>query len=187
MSRSYIAIFPRNPLSANPDKEFVMNKLKENGFLSDLDYEWENPETKLVEIYYRPGPKYQDYFDLLEDTGVNVNEALKQTLIDFKEHDKIEIEVFAPGKFIVTNPVTGTTLGEAWANELSEFLDNHNHKWTDPLNNKQYHFFELECNDIGLGQHFITIEDGWGEPNARLMKLLHTITGQEYKWIWTRI
>lgn len=181
--RSYIAIFPCNPLTANPNKQFVINKLKENGFLNDCDYEWKNPETELTEIYYRPGKKYQEFYDLFKTSEINIQEDLKQTLIDFKEHDKIEVEVYAPGEFDVTNPETGSVLGEDWSNELGEFLDNYNHKWTDPLNKKQYYFFELKCSDIGLGRHFITIEDGLGEPNSKLMKLLHNITGQEFTTI----
>ncbi len=187
MSRSYIAIFPRNPLTANPNKQLVINRLKENGFLDERDYEWKNPETELIVTYYRPGIKYQEFYDLFENSKINIQEDLKQTLIDFKEHDKIEVEVYAPGEFFVTNPETGSALGEDWSDELGQFLDNNNHKWTDPLNNKQYYFFELQCSDIGLGQHFLTIEEGLGEPNSKLLKLLHNITGQEYKWIWTKL
>lgn len=187
MSRSYIAIFPSNPLTPNPDRQLVINKLKEHGFLDERDYEWKNPETGLIEIYYRPGVRYIEFYDLFENLQINIQEDLRKTLIDFKEHDKIEIEVYAPGEFVVTNPETGSVLGENWSDELGQFLDNYNHKWTDPLNNKQYYFFELQCNDIALGQHFLTIEEGLGEPNSKLLKLLQNITGQEYKWIWTKI
>lgn len=186
MSRSYIAIFPCNPLIPNPDKQLVVNKLKENKFLNDRDYNWKNPETGSIEIYYRPGVKYQDFFNLSENGKTDTQKDLKQALISFKEHDKIEVEIYTHAEFVVMNPETGSSLDEEWSYELGSFLENYNHKWTDPLNNKQYYFFELECSDIGLGRHFITIDDGGGEPNSNLMELLHTITGLEYKWMWVK-
>jgi acetyltransferase-like isoleucine patch superfamily enzyme len=187
MSTSYIAIFPRNPLLPNPERQTVISELKKAGFIHDLNYEWTDPETKQVQEFYRPGPGYEMYCDLYTETGIDIRSKVPDALIEYKEHGNIEGEFCATGDFIVTNPETGSTLGDDWSSELGLFFENNDHKWTDPANNKEYYFFELECPDIGLGRHFITIEDGWGEPNENLMKLLEKITGQEYKWMWVKI
>jgi hypothetical protein len=187
MSRSYIAICPCNPLLPNTDIQSIVKQLKEAGFIDHQDYQLNNPETNETEVFYKPGNNYLEFYELDADVKTDIGELLKHAVIEFKVHDKIEVEVFPSGEFEVTNPVTGSLLEEDWSEELGEFLEDNDHQWVDPENGKPYYFFELKCDDIALGRQFITIEDGWGEPNEKLMQLLKTITGQDYRWIWAGI
>ena len=186
MSTSYIAIFPKNPLLSNPKKIEVIHKLKEIGFIHEIDFEWLNPENGIEERYFRPGSTFLEYFNLFANAEIN-EQKLQNVLINYKEHDKIEAEFYAEGDFLIFNQQTGSILETSWSDELGEFLEDNNHKWTDPLDKKEYYFFELECTDLGLGKHFLTIEDGFGEPNIKLMELMKIITGNEYKWMWSKI
>lgn len=186
MSRSYIVIYPANPLLPKPNKDFVINQLKSAGFLAQENMEWLNPKTNEMETYFRPGINYIRYVDFNENIN-EIEEKLKNTLIEYKEYDEIEAEFYASGKFQVINPITGTNIGEEWGNELGDFLEDNNHQYLDPVDNRLYYFFELECNDIALGKYFITIEDGWGEPNQYLLDLMEQITEQKHKWMWAKI
>lgn len=132
MSTSYIAIFPKNPLLPNPNKLEVIHKLKGDGFIHVNDYEWKNPETGVMEIFYRPGRTFLEYFNLFANAEIN-EQKLQKVLINYKEYDKIEAEFYAEGDFAIFNPYTGSMLETSWSDELGEFLDDNNHKWTRPF------------------------------------------------------
>jgi hypothetical protein len=183
MSESYIVIYPKNPILANPQKELVILGLKESGFLASEDVTWESPDKTEKIIFNRPGFHFRKYYGSEEVTG-----DLEKGIIEFRQFDKIEIEVFAPGEFNVVNPETGTELGDEWGYEVGKFLEDNSHQWTDPENNKSYYFFELNNEkEIALGKHFLIVDNIDGEPNEKLMELMKNITGFEYDWMWRKI
>lgn len=186
MSTSYIAVFPANPLLPVPDKELVIRKLKEKNILAAEDFEWKDPETNDVQVFYRAGTNYADYFETDMDDATR-DKWIPKEVIDFRQHENIQPEFYTFGKFELYNPVTGTDLSADWAEVLSEFLGDNTSRWTDPADGKPYFIFELESRNIGLGKYFLTFEEGIGNPNTALFDLLEEITGQRHKWIRTII
>lgn len=188
MSTTYIVIFPANPLLPVPDKNAVIEKLKEKQFLAAADFEWLNPQTSETELFYRAGEKYLDYFDVSDEEDAEQLTARAATeVIDYREHENIQPEFYTHGDFELYNPATGTDAGEAWAEILGAFLANNNSRWTDPADGKPYAIFELRSRNIALGKYFILLEEGIGNPNPALLELLEEITGQRHKWMRARI
>ena len=185
MSRSYIVIYPQNPLEPLPNKVYIIEALKHSGFLLETNTEWVNPTSNEIELFYTVGKNYPKYMEM---SPINQTEdKLKQILLYFKCSEKIEAEFNASGDFELINSITGTNLSELWAQELSLFLDDNMHQWVDPSDGNAYRFFDLECKDIALSKQFFVIEDGWAEPKIELINLFEKITGLKHKWMWVKI
>ncbi len=187
MSSTYIHLFPKNPLLPLPDRDAVIEGLKQAGFLAPETIAHTHAVTGEASVFWRPGPDYMKYLDLDAGYG-DVNQAIAGEIITYDQKDELGVQANPSGEFFICNPVTSSIMDEEdWPDELGQFMDDHTHQWIDPSDQKGYYFYELECADIGISKYFITLEEGIGDPNDKLMGLLETLTGQPHRWIRTRI